>query len=407
MKIKSERDKRNYIIIGLCMILVVMGVGYAAFSSLLTINGTANISNSWCVGFDNTKTNAYVPKAGITGATAPTGSIGFSGTACGTNLVPASSLTAHFYQPGDEIEYTLTIVNKSSVTAAIKSILVDNESVTSNTTKKKGNITYIVNMPESTTLAPNASTTMKVIARFQNETDVTGNVNGQTETIEVKINTEQDDGTGGFTPAPTTFTGTIYRNNTSVLVNGLPMNGEVTIYYPSSGFSSAEEAKNAGAIFGTSAECTAIVNDSCSSGTVTLSAGDYSSSASTLNKPYYLKHEIVNDIVTASYVCFVTDTEHCMQGGNSSYYAANKTLLQEQELWFNNNGGSCSFGDDASSCGSSALDADTNSVGTAVAAASVSGNCAVSPSGSSSCYVSSSGTVPDFPVFPDDPVDKS
>ena len=187
---KSKRDKRNYIIIGLCMILVVMGVGYAAFSSLLTINGTANITNSWCVGFDNTKTNTYTSKAGVTGATEPTGSISYSGTACGTNLVPASSLTAHFYQPGDEIEYTLTIVNKSTVTAAIKSILVDNESVTSNTTKKKNNITYIVNMPESTTLAPNASTTMTVIAKFQNETDVTGNVNGQTESIEVKINTE-------------------------------------------------------------------------------------------------------------------------------------------------------------------------------------------------------------------------
>ena len=198
MKIKSERDKRNYIIVALCAILVVMGVGYAAFSQMLTINGTANISNSWCVGFDNTKTNAYVPKAGITGATAPTGSMSYSGSACESTLQPASSLTAHFYQPGDEIEYTLTIVNKSSVTAAIKSILVDNESVTSNTTKKKDNITYVVEMPESTTLAPNASTTMKVIAKFQNETDVTGNVNGETQSIEVKINAEQDDGNGGM-----------------------------------------------------------------------------------------------------------------------------------------------------------------------------------------------------------------
>ena len=45
MKISSQRDKRNYIIIALCLIVVIMGVGYAAFSSLLTINGTANISN--------------------------------------------------------------------------------------------------------------------------------------------------------------------------------------------------------------------------------------------------------------------------------------------------------------------------------------------------------------------------
>ena len=46
MNLKIKQDKRNYIIVALCLILVVMGVGYAAFSSLLTINGTANISNS-------------------------------------------------------------------------------------------------------------------------------------------------------------------------------------------------------------------------------------------------------------------------------------------------------------------------------------------------------------------------
>ena len=72
MNLKIKTDKRNYIIIGLCMILVVMGVGYAAFSQLLTINGTANISNSWCVGFDNTKETDYTTKAGITGGTTPT-----------------------------------------------------------------------------------------------------------------------------------------------------------------------------------------------------------------------------------------------------------------------------------------------------------------------------------------------
>ena len=101
MDLKIKTDKRNYIIIGLCMILVVMGVGYAAFSSLLTINGTANISNSWCVGFDNTKESDYTAKVGITGGTTPTGSITFSGSTCETKYQPDASLTATFKQPGD------------------------------------------------------------------------------------------------------------------------------------------------------------------------------------------------------------------------------------------------------------------------------------------------------------------
>ena len=83
---KNQRDKRNYIIIALCAILVIMGVGYASFSTLLTINGTANITNSFCLGFDNTKTNTMSITKGIqTGAT-PAGTMSYSGTACNTNL---------------------------------------------------------------------------------------------------------------------------------------------------------------------------------------------------------------------------------------------------------------------------------------------------------------------------------
>ena len=328
MKIKSERDKRTYLIIALCAILVIMGVGYAAFSQLLTINGTANISNSWCVGFDNTKTNALVPKAGITGATAPTGSMSYSGTACESTLQPASSLTAHFYQPGDEIEYTLTIVNKSSVTAAIKSILVDNESVSSNTTKTKNNITYIVNMPEDTALAPNASTTMTVIARFQNETDVTGNVNGETQSIEVKINTEQDDGTGGMdiTPVNNKYTGSIYRWSTRILAN--------------KGSSSASDYPY------TITNLTEVT--------------DYVKKATLLSKNYYLKHDVVDDEITASYVCFVyNNSEHCMKGAdNGASFAANTQTIQDYQTFYNLNTVSnpsssnpgCDFGSDYSYC---------------------------------------------------------
>ena len=199
MKIRSERDKRNYIIIALCAILVVMGVGYAAFSSLLTINGTANISNSWCVGFDNTKTDTMKVTKGVSTGENPTGTMTYSGTACGSTLQPNSSLNAHFYQPGDQIEYTLTIVNKSSVTAAIKSININNdENVTSNWEHTDGNITYTVEMPDKTTLAVDETATMKVIAKFQNDTPVESGYTGETQTLTVSINTEQDDGNGGM-----------------------------------------------------------------------------------------------------------------------------------------------------------------------------------------------------------------
>ena len=387
MKIRSERDKRTYLIIALCAILVVMGVGYAAFSSLLTINGTANISNSWCVGFDNTKIDTMEVTKGVSTGENPTGTMTYSGTACGSTLQPNSSLNAHFYQPGDQIEYTLTITNKSTVTAAIKSILVDNESVTSNTTKKKNNITYIVEMPAKTTLDVNESTTMKIIAKFQNETVVTENVKGQTETIEVKINAEQDDGEGGMDISPATFTGTIYRWNTKPLYNGLTMNGPAELYYNPSNYSSAQEAFEAGYwnVYKEKQSC----GDTCQSGTVTLSAGEYTTDASALNKNYYLKHDVEEDIITASYVCFVyNNAEHCMKGGDGgASFAANTQTIKDFQSFNNlpdNANPGCYFNFGNSRCSGGGF--------YHISAGSAGGYVSVNGSSSEYCDVTSAGT---------------
>ena len=349
MNLKIKQDKRNYVIIGLCLILVVMGVGYAAFSSLLTINGTANISNSWCVGFDNTKQNTYTAKVGITGGTAPTGSITFSGSTCETKYQPDASLTATFHQPGDQIEYTLTIKNKSTVPVAIKSIQVENNNVTTDTTIKKGNIEFIVHMPESTNLAIDGETTMRVVARFQNTTDVTGVYNGEEQSLNVKINAEQGTGTDGMV---TTFTGSVYRHNTNRVHNGDNINDAGTVWVI---------AKTGGEYvveYSTEEECQAGYEsynspDGYSCQIREKGLGNYTEDASTLNKTYYLKHDIVEDVITDSYVCFVyNNTEHCMKGADSgTSFAQNTQIIKDFQTFnnlgaYNNNSGNttgCSF----------------------------------------------------------------
>ena len=401
MKINSQRDKRTYIIIALCAILVVMGVGYAAFSSLLTINGTANISNSWCLGFDNSKTNAYEITKGVSTGEVPTGTMTYSGDVCSTNLVPHSNLTAVFHQPGDQIEYTLTIKNASTVTAAIKSIKVDNQNITGNTTKTKGNITFTVNFPLDTTLSPNETTTMTIIAKFQNETDVTGAFAGsESQTISVELNGEQDDGNGGIVPTPSTFSGTIYRYSTNKVAIGDSIAiGTKNVWCEVNEDENWNSCTEQNWGLDTENDCLEDIEGGegaiCQQGTINmLGIGEYTADASTLNKNVYLKHDVVDDIVTASYVCFVTDTEHCMQGGDSSYYAANKTLLQSQESWFNNNGGRCDLitdaetGDETSmECTSSALHVRAYYDGDVDAGVSGSDNCEVDPDGYSRCYV--------------------
>lgn len=49
MNKRINSTQRNYIIVGLYAILVIMAVGYAAFASQLKISGTSNISSNWSV----------------------------------------------------------------------------------------------------------------------------------------------------------------------------------------------------------------------------------------------------------------------------------------------------------------------------------------------------------------------
>ena len=384
MNLKIKTDKRNYIIIGLCMILVVMGVGYAAFSSLLTINGTANISNSWCVGFDNTKQNTYTAKVGTTGGTAPTGSITFSGSTCETKYQPDASLTATFHQPGDQIEYTLTIKNKSTVPVAIKSIQVENNNVTTDTTIKKGNIEFIVHMPESTNLAIDGETTMRVVARFQNTTDVTGVYNGEEQSLNVKINAEQGTGTDGML---TTYTGTVYRHNTNYVYNGV--NIAKSYVYSDSGGS----MQNAD-IFNTLEECQAQYPDegdnTCKLATNVL--GSYTEDVSTLNKTYYLKHEVVEDVVTNSYVCFIyNNSEHCMKGGDNGESFEQNTQIIKDFQTFNNLEAYNYNGGNSTGCGFEASNSYCFGGGFQIVQAMSSGNVRVLGSASSYCSGNKAG----------------
>ncbi|MBR2708589.1 MAG: hypothetical protein IKE90_04070 [Bacilli bacterium] len=375
---------------------MIIRVGYAAFSQLLTINGTANISNSWCVGFDNTKENDYTSKAGITGGTTPTGSITFSGSTCETKYQPDASLTATFKQPGDQIEYTLTIKNKSTVPVAIKSIQVENNNVTTDTTIKKENIEFIVHMPESTNLSVDGETTMKVVARFQNTTDVTGPYDGEQQSLNVKINAEQGTGTDGM---ETTFTGSVYRHNTNRVHNGDNINSSGTIWVIANSSTGGEYADE----YSSEAECQiGYENKNSPSGyscqTREKGLGSYTENASILNKTYYLKHDVVEDVITNSYVCFVyNNSEHCMKGADSgASFAQNTQIIKDYQAFnnlgaYNNNGGNptgCEFISSFSYCYSGGFyDVRTASPGFVRVNGSTDNYCVVSHTGYSSCAI--------------------
>ena len=101
MRRKFNSTQRNYIIAGLCMILVIMGVGYAAFSSQLKISGT-KITDIQSKVVSGTPTNASEPTHTDTTATFRT------------------TLTS----PGDTMQYDVTVSNEGDIDAKLDKITV-------------------------------------------------------------------------------------------------------------------------------------------------------------------------------------------------------------------------------------------------------------------------------------------
>ena len=189
-------------------------------------------------------------------------------------------------------------------------------------------------MPESTNLAVDGETTMRVVARFQNNTDVTGPYDGEQQSLNVKINAEQGTGSDGM---QTTFTGSVYRHNTNRVHNGDNINDTGTVWILANSIGAEYDDE-----YDTEEECLAGYESydspagySCQ--TREKGLGSYTEDAGELNKTYYLKHDIVEDIVTNSYVCFVyNSSEHCMKGAdNGASFAKNTHIIKDYQTFSN------------------------------------------------------------------------
>ena len=101
--------KNNLIILGLCSILLLMGIGYAAFSSKLNITGTSNITSTWDVRITNIESELH----GAEDIEEPSYD--------NTNGLYASFSTG-LKRPGDYALYTVTIENRGGVDARIEKI---------------------------------------------------------------------------------------------------------------------------------------------------------------------------------------------------------------------------------------------------------------------------------------------
>ena len=172
MKRRFSRTQRNYIIAGLCMILVIMGVGYAAFQSQLKISGTSNISSNFLVRITDIQSTVLNGQA----SDAQTPSHTETTATFHTNLV----------SPGDAMRYDITVANEGSIDAVLNSIDVNTGSNDAITFETSG-------IKEGDALLKSTTDVLTVIVRYNSS--VTSQPESTESTITVTLNYGQSDGT--------------------------------------------------------------------------------------------------------------------------------------------------------------------------------------------------------------------
>ena len=105
---------KNFLIGGLIAIIVIMGVGYAAFATQLNINGTAEITSKWDVHIKD------IQLASANGTTGTASNVAEKMTVKEGKL--DATFEATLLSPGDSVTYDVTVENKGTLNAKLSGI---------------------------------------------------------------------------------------------------------------------------------------------------------------------------------------------------------------------------------------------------------------------------------------------
>ena len=177
MKRRFNSRQRNYIIAGLCMILVIMGVGYAAFQSQLKISGTSNITSNWSVKI--TDIQSKVINGTPTNAQAPTHT--------DTTATFSTTLTS----PGDTMQYDVTVLNEGDIDAKLDKITIPESTNPAIGFEVKG-------IEEGSLLRSKETALLTVIVKYNNVTEQPSNL-----TADLKVTLDYSQAPEGYVPPVT------------------------------------------------------------------------------------------------------------------------------------------------------------------------------------------------------------
>ena len=110
----SKRSQKRLIIIGLCSIVFLMCVGYAAFSTVLTINSTSEITNAWDVEITNVR--------GVNDASLTYNDAYDKVEPSISNDKLSVTIQTGLLYPGDTRIYEIEVTNKGNVDAQVTTL---------------------------------------------------------------------------------------------------------------------------------------------------------------------------------------------------------------------------------------------------------------------------------------------
>ena len=178
----TKRKKNNIIIGSLLAVVLLMAVGYAAFSSVLNIQGTGSISSKWNIKITNVEVSNI---------------IGDASDAAGTTFEDlTATINSNLVSPGDSITYDVTIRNDGNIDAVLTDI-----NLTESTNPAISFSTS--NLTEGTELKEGEEAILKVTITYNNS--VTSQPENASANLNITLTYEQK-GSSSVVPGGDTIT---------------------------------------------------------------------------------------------------------------------------------------------------------------------------------------------------------
>ena len=270
------KQKRN-ILIMMFALVVIMGIGFAAYSQQLQIKDTSSIDSNWDIYISN-----------VTPGTKEAGTLVGGATGTGSpdpDIKTQANLTTDLKYPGDSITYTIDVTNGGTVDAEVEK--VELKPLKENTVIKysiidEANIQYL-----------NAGDTKQFKVKVEYDPTKTGTATDEEKSNKLTLTidyVQKGTGSGTYVPGGSmdTFTGTVYSRN---ILTGAE---DVEENYINPG-DTIEKIKG------------------------------YMEDYTTLSSSYFLKHIMNNGVVESSEVCFIHNGLHCIKP--NEYETSKASLL--------------------------------------------------------------------------------